>query len=145
MISDASTVTHLAQRTFFDRIKFMKFYSVVFALVFTFLNLSLAHGQALTETQELLNSPTERAKVIKDDPNAQKADSDVKSLGLSDASQQKVYELSSKILKTLAEKSEGDSNRMNDAVLGYSHDPASMEKDLTPDQKKEINEISGRK
>jgi hypothetical protein len=103
---------------------------------------STARAQALLETQNLLNSPSDRGAVINADPKAQQADAQVKALGLSDTDQQKMYELSGNILGTLSSQNGGDPNRLNDKVQGYLRDPSSIEKDLTPDQKNEIHQLA---
>jgi hypothetical protein len=134
--------THCSTNSLFDIIDRMKKSSIFFLFLASNLLASVTHAQALLETTNLLNSPTERGKVIANDPKAQQANAQVQNLGISDSDQQKVYELSSKIFEGIAAKSNGDPNKMNDQVQGYLRDPSSIEKDLTPDQKSQIHTLS---
>jgi hypothetical protein len=103
---------------------------------------SFASGDAIQQTKALLNNPEERNKVIASDPKAKKADDHLKSLGLSEKSQEDVYGLSGSIAEGMVEKSNGDSELMAKKLQEYLRDPASIEKDLSPQQKMKIHELS---
>jgi|GEM_PF-3243811 len=96
----------------------------------------------LSQTQELLKNPKAREAVIQGDPNAEKADHYVKGLGLSQQNQDSVYGLSGDILKTLVDQSGGDSAQLERKVQEYLRNPSAIEKDLTPEQKKRIHDLS---
>ena len=101
-----------------------------------------AQDDVLEQTTALLNSRTERSQVIQNDPNAKKADDQVQALGLSQGGQDAVYHVSASITENLAGQTGGDSERMAEKVQRYMRDPASLEKDLSPEQKAQIHEIS---
>ena len=116
---------------------------MILALQFSFLGMApCAFPQALEQTTALLNNPAERDKVIQGDPKAQKADQQVKDLGLSPAGESKVYELSGSILEKLNAETGGDPDKMSQKVQELSRDPASLEKMLSEEQKAQIHEIS---
>jgi hypothetical protein len=116
-----------------------------FLVLFISISISATLAQAqnpVQQTSALLNNKVERDKVISKDSNAGKADQQVQSLGLDPKGQEEVYQLSSKIFESLAAQSEGDPNKMMEKVAGYMKNPASLEKDLTTDEKSKIHELS---
>ena len=101
-----------------------------------------AGDDSLEQTQAALNDPSARTQIIQNDPKAQSADQQVKNLGLSQAGQDQAYRVSGSITQNLAEQTGGDSEKMAAKVQGYLRDPASLEKDLTPEQKSQIHDLS---
>ena len=101
-----------------------------------------AFGQAIEETTALLTHPTARDQAIQGDAKAQAADAQVKSLGLSPQSQERVFHLTSKVFEKISADSGGDLEKMNDQIQGFMRDPSSLEKQLTPEQKSEIHDLS---
>ena len=96
----------------------------------------------MEQTTALLNSPSARNEVTQKDAKAKMADDRVKSLGLSSQGQEGLYQVSGKIFESLTLRADGDVTKMNDQIQGYMRDPASIEKDLTPEMKAQIYELS---
>ena len=118
-------------------------YLCVFALQISVLGFAQhAYAQALEETSALLNDSVARGKLVESDAEAKHADQQVKDLGLGAAGEAKVYELSGKIFEKLSLDSGGDPEKMNTAVQGLLRNPASLENQLTPEQKTQIHELS---
>ena len=113
--------------------------SIVFALLTLY---STARGQALTETTALLNDAAARANLSLSDPNAKKATAGVEVLGLSPASEEKVYALSARIFEKLANQAEGDSDKMGAKIQDLLRDPAALESKLSAGDKEQIHAIS---
>ena len=113
--------------------------SVVFALLTLY---STAHAQALSETTALLNNPAELQKLIAVDPGAARANAQVKALNLSDAGEQKVYQLSGKIFQSLSNQTGGDTEKLGQKIQDFLRDPGLLEKELNAEQKGEIQALS---
>jgi hypothetical protein len=96
----------------------------------------------IEETSALLKDPIARQGVLNQDPEAKKADQRVKSLGLSPAGEARVYGLSAGIFENLAKEDGGDAEKLTRTVNDLLRDPASLEKKLTPEQKREIQSLS---
>ena len=107
-----------------------------------FLFSSIAQADPLAETSALLLNPAARAKVIEQDAKAKNADVQVKSLGLTPAKEEQVYQLSAKIFETLALKEGGDPEKLNAKVQELLRDPASLSKEITSEQQAEIKNIA---
>jgi hypothetical protein len=101
-----------------------------------------AFPQALEETTALLNDSNARGKVIESDSDANAADQQVKNLGLGAAGEAKIYELSAKIFEKLSTDSAGDPEKMGSQVQGLLRDPASLEKQMSSEQKAQIHDLA---
>jgi hypothetical protein len=115
-------------------------FSFVFLLALSSSLQSLA--DPIEETSALLKDPVARQGVMNQDPEAKKADQRVKSLGLSPAGEARVYGLSAGIFENLAKEDGGDAEKLTRTVNDLLRDPASLEKKLTPEQKREIQSLS---
>ena len=104
-----------------------------------------AHAQALEETSALLTDSAARGKLIGSDSDAKTADQQVKALGLGAAGEASIYNLSAKIFEKLTLDAGGDSVKLNENVQGLLRDPASLEKQISPDQKAQIHDLAGRR
>jgi hypothetical protein len=102
-----------------------------------------ATRDALEKTQQMLADPTKREEAIARDPNAKAVDERVKSLGLSPQDQEALYRLSSGIFKSMVEGSSGETDAMKAKMDALARDPASIGKELTPEQRNEIQRLSG--
>ncbi len=96
----------------------------------------------IEETSALLQDPSARQAVIQQDPEARKADARVKQLGLSPGGEARVYGLSTGIFENLAKESPGDTEKLTRTVNELVRNPASLEQKLSPEQKREIEELS---
>jgi hypothetical protein len=118
-------------------------YSWVLALQVSFFGFApVVFAQALEETTALLNDSVARGQVVQDDPDAKVADQQVKALGLGENGEAKLYELSGRIFEKLSQDSGGDAEKMNTQVQGLLRNPASLEKELSPEQKTQIHDLS---
>jgi hypothetical protein len=116
--------------------------AVLIALIQSSITRAEQPDDSLTKTQALLKNRQAREAVIHGDPKAEQADAYTKSIGLSADELENVYGLSGDILKTLVEQTGGDSAQLANKMGEYLRDPASLEKDLTADQKKRIHDVS---
>ena len=94
------------------------------------------------ETSAFLKDPAARQAVIQQDPDARKADQAVKQLGLGPKGEARVYGLSAGIFENLEKETSGDAERLTRTVNELVRNPASLEQKLTPDQKREIENLS---
>ena len=113
------------------------------ALILSCISLPVfAEEDPLTQTQNLLNDRDQRNALIAKDPNAKHADDQVKALGLDASGQDQVYQLSGKMMETLSKDTGGDADKMMEKVQGYMRNPASLEQDLTPEERAKVEELS---
>jgi hypothetical protein len=96
----------------------------------------------IEDTTQLLKSPDAREEVMRQDPEAKKAGDRVKGLGLSPGGEARVYGLSAGIFENLAKEDGGDADKLTRTVEELVRNPASLEKKLTPEQKKELESLS---
>jgi hypothetical protein len=126
-----------------DKLLFMNRFGVIFFILTVFgMTAASVWADPLEETTALLNDPVARAQLIQKDPQAKAADQRVTGLGLDQAGQDQVYKISGSITESLAASTGGDSEKMSEKVQEYLRDPASVEKDLTPEQRAQIHELS---
>lgn len=106
-----------------------------------------ATQDALQKTQQGLTNPAERAKMIEGDSKAQAQDAKVKAM-LGDQSEG-AYQLSSQLLETLVQKTNGDPQKMQEIVNQLMANPQMLEQYLTGQQREQIrkmaSEIEGKK
>ncbi len=117
-------------------------------LALAFLALSL-HGEpldkssteALNDTLDILRDSTKRKDVIKGDPKAQAADSQVKSVAGDEQNTQRIYELSALIMQNLVQQTGGDVDKMMKIIQAAEKDPAAFANTWSPEQKKMLKEL----
>ena len=128
---------------FFVKLREMN-HSWILALQISFFGFAApgAYAQALEETTALLNDSTARGKVIENDPVAKNADDQVKALGLGTSGEAEIYKLSGNIFEKLTLDAGGDSEKLNQNVQGLLRDPSSLEKQISPEQKAQIHDLS---
>jgi hypothetical protein len=119
-------------------------HSWILALQFLFFGFApqVTFAQALEETTALLTNPEARGKLIQNDAGAKRADEQVKALGLGAAGEAKIYELSAKIFEKMNLDGGGDSEKLNSSVQNLLRDPASLEKEITAEQRAQIHDLS---
>ncbi len=105
--------------------------------LFTFLFFVATSG-----THQSWADPIEETSAFLRDPSAHQTDPQVKKLGLSPASEARVYGLSAGIFENLAKENGGDAEKLTHTVNEFVRNPASLEQKLTPDQKKELETLS---
>ena len=96
----------------------------------------------IEETSAFLQDPVARQEAIRLDPGAQKADGQVKQLGLNPAGEARVYGLSAGIFESLAKENGGDAEKLTRSVNELMRNPASLEQKLSPEQKQELESLS---
>ena len=96
--------------------------------------------EALHKTQDLLISPEQRAKAMKDDPKALANDASVKNK-LGDQAQP-AYELSALVLETIVRKTNGDPKQMQEVVNQLMMNPQLLEQYLSPAQRDQIRSMA---
>ena len=101
-----------------------------------------ASQAALTQTQQLMNSPEERQKYINDHPNAQKVDQNVSRLTGTPENQQAIYKLASQILATQASQANGDITQMKLNNAEAEKNPEAFFNSLSPEQQKAIRDLA---
>lgn len=100
-----------------------------------------AAQQALRETQNALTNPTERAKMINGDTKAQAFDAKVRSqLG---SQTEGAYQISSQLMETLVQKTNGDPVKMQAIMTELMANPQLLEQYLTPAQREQIRKMAG--
>lgn len=99
-----------------------------------------ATQDALLKTQQGLTNPAARAKMIEGDPKAQAQDAKVKAM-LGDQSEG-AYLLSSQLLQTIVQKTNGDPQKMQELVNQLMANPQMLEQYLTTQQRDQIRNMA---
>jgi hypothetical protein len=97
---------------------------------------------ALTDTQNMLQNPAQRNKVINNNPTAQTVDSQVKSLTGNDKTANEMYTLSGKVLEDLVKETGGDPVKMMEIMSKAQANPESLLGHLSPESKAAIHSVS---
>lgn len=100
------------------------------------------NAYALKETQKVMTSESERQKLIQVDPKAKAADDAVVKAVGSGSERDELYRMAADYMKTLSEKSNGDTEAMKRELMKASQDPATFLKNLPPDMQIRIREIA---
>jgi hypothetical protein len=116
----------------------MNKYLVVLCLSFA---VSSHADEALTDTQTVIENRAKRAEFIKTNPDAKKADADLKSLLPDEASQEAAYGLSLEILQKLAAETGGDPEKIRELLMKIAADPKSIEKLLSKEQMEKVKAL----
>lgn len=98
--------------------------------------------KALDETLGVLLSPQQRQELISKDKKALEADQFAFAVGGNAENQQKIYELSAKIMKDLAEKTGGSPEEMMKLLEQAQKDPASFASKFSVEQQKELKDLA---
>ena len=125
----------------------MKNYLTIFSFVFVFMFSVTSLGQrdpayqkSLQETQQLLESPTQRDQAIKGSPDAQKAYNQLKGVAKDKKTEDEYFELTSQIMGNYS-SADNDQALIQDVQKGMI-DPETFYNKLTDAQKRKINELS---
>lgn len=108
----------------------------------SFADLDAASSQALDQTQNLLQSESQRDKAIQADPKAKAADDKALEVGGSAANQQKMYDISSDIFQSMVKQSGGDVEAQKAMMDKAASDPEGFYNSLTPEQKAQISALA---
>ena len=100
-----------------------------------------ATQEALRETQAALTNPAERLKILRADPKADAMDAKIRSqLG---SQTEGAYALSSQLMETLVQKTNGDPVKMQEIMTQLMSNPQLLEQYLTPAQREQIHKMAG--
>src|SRR3954471_101737 len=102
-----------------------------------------ASKEGLSKTQEVLRDPKKRQEAIKGDKKAEEADARVQRLSGSPENTQKMYEISADIMENITKQSGGDPQKMQKLLEEAQKDPEAFYKSLTPEQRGQIQKLSG--
>jgi hypothetical protein len=97
-------------------------------------DLDVASASALADTKSMLGNPKERSAAVAQDPNAVKADQNLKSLGLSQDMQEAAYRLTGDLTEKLVQETGGDPAKLQLKLQELMRNPASLEGVLNPEQ-----------
>jgi ethanolamine utilization microcompartment shell protein EutL len=98
--------------------------------------------QALSQTQNLLTSPTQRNQAISGDPAAKAADAQLQNLMGSPALTEQSYALAAEIMGGLVQAHGADTQAMQKALDQAARDPAAFLNSLTPEQREKIKKMA---
>jgi hypothetical protein len=101
-----------------------------------------AYEDSINKTQELLRDSAQRKKAVMETSDAQKADFQVQHLAPDSKTQNAYYDLAADIMGNY--KSTHDENGMKQSVQDGLRNPAEFFENLTPEQKKKIEELAGK-
>jgi hypothetical protein len=101
-----------------------------------------ASVSALTDTQNMLQTPAQRNKVISNNPTAQTVDSQVKALTGNDQTANELYTISGKVLEDLVKETGGDPVKMMEIMNKAQTNPESLMDHLSPENKAAIHSVS---
>ncbi len=105
-------------------------------------NLNSVDQEALDKTIKLLNSESDRGKVINEHPDAQKADDMVEQLVKQGAMSDDIYALSANIFKDLVREAQGDSAVLQKLLMEAQKNPESLYRKLSTHNKNQLKEIT---
>lgn len=97
---------------------------------------------ALSQTQALLNDPTQRDAFIQKSPNAQLVDGQVASLSGNANVKESIYHLSSQVMEDVVKSTGGDVEKMTRILLNAKNNPKAFYEGLTPESRKAIDTLS---
>ncbi len=123
------------------------FISAVLSLSFSVLaeELSNVDSQALEKTVQLLQSRSERQKVIDESEDAKKADKMVKDMmGGDQEGVKETYKAAAAIFRSMANAHNGDAEGMVEATSKAQQNPEQFMQNLSPEQKAMIKKLSER-
>ncbi len=95
---------------------------------------------SLQKTQNVLQDQAQRDKAISESSDAKKVDEQVKKLAPDENTRAEFYELAADMLNNY--KSEKDEEKMKKSIQQGMRNPAEYYKQLTPEQKKKVEELS---
>jgi len=96
--------------------------------------------QAVEHAQSVMRNPSERNEALRDNKNAQGTDKMVKDLMGEDSDE--MYNAAADFMPYIVKMGEGDPAKMNVFMQNALRDPASFEKNLPPDLRNKITELS---
>lgn len=109
-----------------------------------FLILPASGDEALNETQHVLTSPQAREEAIRNDPNAQRINEQVKQLAGSDANTEEIYGLSSEIFSRMVEKAGGDIQKLQKMILHLEKHPEQINRYMSAKDKTKLNKLGNK-
>lgn len=104
--------------------------------------LSKVDSDALANTVKMMNSPTERQGVIDNSDGAKKADAMVKSMMGNEEDTQAVYKVAAEIFRSVAQENGGDLQSIIQTIGKAQSNPEEFYRNLSPEQKKMIMDLS---
>lgn len=116
--------------------------SVLTLSLSVFADESAVNAKALEQTMEMLQNRMQREEAIKGDKDAEKADNMAKDLVGGGENLEKLYKLSAKVFRDVANKKNGNLTDMMETLQKAQQDPEGFYKNLTPEQKKMVEQIS---
>jgi hypothetical protein len=100
---------------------------------------------ALTKTQDLLNSQVKRQEFIDKDQKAKAADDFVKqNVSSNPQINNEIYGLAADVFEKIAKDANGDATKMKEALDNYLRNPAAFAEKWTSEQKSKLNSISNK-
>lgn len=121
----------------------MRLVLCILILSHTAFALDPASQQALQQTQELLKTPDKRNNALKETPEATAAGNQVTSVAKDPQDQQKIYELSSKVMERLVRESQGDPEKMTQLLERAKTNPEDFANSLTSDERDSLRGVAG--
>jgi hypothetical protein len=106
-------------------------------------SLDSASTDALSKTQQMLQDPTLRSKVVGDSATAQTVDSQVKSLAGNPQATEDIYKLSGAVLEDLVKETGGDPIKMMQIVTQAQSDPKGFISHLSEKNREAIHSVAG--
>jgi hypothetical protein len=103
-----------------------------------------ASQEAKDKTSELLRDPKQREQAVKENGKTKAADAQMKHVMGNEQNTQKAYEISADIMDKMVEQTGGDSSKMQEILEQAQKDPEGFYNKLTPEQKKQIEELAGK-
>lgn len=106
-------------------------------------NLDAASGQALKQTQSLLQNPSKREEFSKNSAKAKAAEAYVNKItGGNTKTSQEIYSLASDVFANVVKGSHGDPAKMQKELEKFSRNPAAFAATWTPEQREKLRELS---
>lgn len=120
------------------------FFSAVFSLSIQVFaeELSKVDTEALQKTVELMNDRSQRNEVIKESPDAKKADDMTRKLFGDGAELDAAYKAAAQIFRKLANDNNGDLHQMMDQIKKGQQNPEAFYKNLGPQERELIKNLS---
>ncbi len=101
-----------------------------------------ATEEALRNTLEVLNSPSQRGEIISKDPAAKKADAQAEALVGTGENKDKLYALAGKLMESLSKKAGGDPEKMAKILEEAQRNPAAFAEGFSAEERKLLKEIA---
>lgn len=106
--------------------------------------LDQASQEAKKQTSDMLRDPKQREQAVNENDKTKAAHKNMERVTGNPANTQKAYEISADIMDSMVNQTGGDPAQMQKILEEAQRDPEGFYKKLTPEQRKQIQELAGK-